>query len=193
MAGRLILEDRFDEIIKVAGVDVSYRGEIATGSLVIIDSGSFEILESHSIKVQTRFPYMPGFFAFRELPVILKLVRGRKESFDLLFINGHGIAHPRFFGLASHAGLILDKPSIGVARNLLVGREVQIEEKLWEIFFQKKKVGYSMDMVGKKRIFISPGHLISLDSALNITKRFQLDNSLPLPLLLAHRLSGVRP
>lgn len=115
------------QIERIVAVDVSYKDNRARACALC--SGFINIVEQ-----EVKFPYIPSLLTFREMPVIEKAVEGL--DFDLLVVGGHGIAHPRGCGLATHLGVELDKPVIGVAKGLLVG-----EEKDGKIYFSEQQVG----------------------------------------------------
>jgi deoxyribonuclease V len=108
---------------RVAGFDVSYLKEKNTliAGMVIVDYPSLNFHDSFVITDQINFPYVPGYLSFREAPVILKLIEKHNHLPDVFIFDGHGIAHPRSFGIACHIGVLTDKPSIGCAKKRLVG------------------------------------------------------------------------
>ena len=160
-----------------AGVDVSYGGEEAVASCVTVDSG-FRVLQEVHERFIPQIPYVPTYLAFRELRGMLP--SAMRCDFDVIFVDGHGLAHPRLMGEASHLGLLLRRPSIGVAKSRLVGR---IGEG-GVILLQGREVGA---LVG--RGFVSPGHMTDLESSVRIARKFWREGKQPLPLLLAHRYS----
>ncbi len=174
---KLILKDDFESIENIAGVDVAYKDDKAVCAVVIMNRN--KIILKKTRKSTAKFPYIPGFFAFREAPPIIKTVKGIKNKIDILLVNGHGIAHPRGFGLASHVGLILNLPTIGIASSLLCG-----EVRDGYIFLNNKKVGYQY-----RKIYVSPGHRISLPSSIQIVKGCMHAHRLPEPLHRAHKLA----
>lgn len=164
----------------LGAIDVQYEGENGFATIVIADRKG-QILNTFTKKYQATIPYIPSFFAFREGDIILKLVEDAETSLkiniDILVIDGHGIAHPRKFGLASYVGLALEKMSIGVAKDTLVQYSGILNEKKYSslpIFLDKnesKMVGYvyrSRENV--KPIFVSAGHKVSSLQALEIVK-----------------------
>ena len=150
----------------VAGVDVSYRDELARAAAVVCTFPDCEVVSVNKVSVEVPFPYIPTFFFLRETRPVLMALRGLK--FDLLFVEGHGKAHPRGYGLASHIGLLVGKPTVGVAKARLKGVSPRTYRR-----------------VGKA--YVSVGHLIDLESAVRITA-FTLENGYPRPLRIAHRL-----
>ena len=110
-----------NNISNVCGIDVSYKDLNAFCSAVIVNKNTLYIIEIVNEKSTVRYPYIPGLFMLREGEPLVKIVRLLKNQFDVLLIDGHGILHPRKCGLASYVGLMIDKPTIGVAKNLLCG------------------------------------------------------------------------
>ncbi len=181
LSDRVALEDEYGEISRVAGVDATYINSTAIAAAVIVDFKTLKPLEEAVAVKKVKVKYVPGFFAFRELPALIKVLKKLALGYDLVLVNGHGIAHPRFFGIASHLGVVLEKPTLGVARRLLCG-----SVKGNEIIYQGRKVGYVL--YGKRKLYISPGHRISPEKALEIVKRLTV-KALPEPLRLAHSLA----
>ncbi len=173
LASKISLKDELIEIKKAAGVDVHYNKK-AIACAVVLDR-RFRVVEKVTAKKDIKFPYIPGLLAFRELPAAIKAIKKLSNSYDVIFVNGHGIAHPRGFGLASHLGLVLDRPTIGVAKGILCG-----EIRGSKIVYKGRVVGYKLG-----RMYISPGHKISPETALKVAKLFSRF-SMPEPLRLAH-------
>jgi len=109
---------------RVAGLDcaLSRDGRHVLAAVVVLEMGSWEIVETADAREPVIFPYIPGLLSFREAPACLAAVEKLKTTPDLFLIDGQGIAHPRRFGLAAHLGLFLDKPTIGCAKSRLIGR-----------------------------------------------------------------------
>lgn len=188
LAKKVALRDGFARLERIAGVDVAYSGEHAYAAAVVLDYESMEILETKTAKTIVSFPYIPTFLSFRELEPMVVALRGLENNYDILFVNGHGIAHPRGLGIASHIGVSLGVPTIGVARGLLCG---EVMEKGLEeasiIVFQGREVGFKLAMGKKGRaLFISPGNMVSLPSSLKIVLSCMKGHKLPEPLWHAH-------
>jgi deoxyribonuclease V len=169
---------------KVAGVDVSYKLETACAAAVIIDK-NMRLLEKSSLKTVVEFPYISSYLSYRELKPARKVVE-KLGPFDVLFVNGHGLAHPRGFGLASHLGLVIGKPTIGVARKLLVGKPKFPKKESTPIIFENKIVGYKWKSPSGSSIYVSIGNLVTLEEAIRLTKKYTIKGPLPEPLRLAH-------
>lgn len=184
MAERIILEDSPGDIHSVAGVDAAYSGDEAYAVCVIMDSEA-NVTESRSAITSAPFPYIPGYLAFREAPAILSATR-KASGFDVLLVNGHGVAHPQGCGLATFVGLELDMPTIGVARRMLVG-DVEVGGDHWApIFFEGVVVGAEIRDLGKAPVYVSPGHRMSLESSVEIVRGLRVKGGMPEPLRLAH-------
>ena len=174
MRKKVVLEDAHPSLI--GGVDVSYSARNAYVALVIMRDGKYEVIKE---KMRIDFPYIPTYLAFREEPVISKILK-RVDEDILLMIDGNGILHPRFMGLATYVGVKNNIATIGVAKNLLMG-----EVREGNIYIGSQMVGQYIPSGRKKGIYISPGHRITLDSAVRIVKKY-LKYKNPEPLRLAH-------
>lgn len=120
-AKKVITYDYLNNVDTVCGIDVSYKGLNAFCSAVIVNKNTLESIEIANEKSIVKYPYIPGLFMLKEAKPLLKILRLLKKSFDVLLIDGHGILHPRKCGLACYIGILIDKPTIGVAKNLLCG------------------------------------------------------------------------
>ena len=153
------------KVKRIAAVDVSYKGDRARGAFVLCSFPSCEVLKTKVAETEVSFPYIPTYFFLRETRSILMVLKG--EEFDVLLVEGHGRAHPRGYGLASHIGLLINKPTIGVAKRPLRGTK---------------------DFVKVGKAYVSVGNLIDLDSAKKIVETIN-ENGYPKPLRIADKLS----
>ena len=170
------------EIIYICGVDVAYRNNIAYCSAVLMNKNSMEVKESVNITLNVNHPYVPSFFMLRESEAIINILKSLKNRFDLLLIDGHGVLHPRRCGLASSIGVIIDSPTIGVAKSILCG-SVNTDH-----FIDVDGVisGFKMIKEEKKPIYISVGHKINLINAIRTVKQLvKPKERIPEPLRLA--------
>lgn len=121
LASAVIREDRFksDPPDLIAGADVGFEqgGEVTRAAIVLLKYPSLELVEYKVARIATTMPYIPGFLSFREYPALLAAREQLSQKPDLVFVDGHGISHPRRLGVASHFGLLVDVPTIGVAKN----------------------------------------------------------------------------
>ena len=190
LAKKAITHDVFEkgEIQTVAGIDQAYTSDNRViSAVVVLDFNTMKELESkYAIKPVT-FPYIPGFLSYRELLVMAEAYNSLDNKPDMIMIDGNGILHPRRFGLAAHFGVLMDKVCIGVAKNLLVG---EIKDK--RIIVDKEVRGYKMmTKEHANPLYISPGHKIGVQSAVEMTKRFLVEpHKLPEPIHLAHKLAN---
>ena len=161
IAKKVAAEDDFGKINHICGVDVAYTGYTAYCSAVVTDRNS-QLLESVDAETATTHPYVPGLFMLREAEPIFHTLRMLKSDYDLLLIDGHGLLHPRKCGLACYVGVMLDKPTIGVAKSLLCGtvRPDGFVELCGEI------LGYAVS----KKLYVSVGHRVSLKTAIAILR-----------------------
>ena len=126
LASSVIREDRLDTDPPryIGGADVGFEqgGEVTRAAMVVLKYPSLELVEYKVARIATTMPYIPGFLSFREYPALLGAWEQLSLKPDLLFVDGHGISHPRRLGVASHFGLLVDVPTIGVAKNACAAR-----------------------------------------------------------------------
>jgi deoxyribonuclease V len=199
LAGRVERRDRFGPVKRIAGADVGLEehGRIARAALVVLDLATLEPLEYAIARQPTGFPYVPGLLSFREAPVLLAAYAKLTTPPDLLLCDGQGIAHPRRFGLACHLGVLLDLPTIGVAKSRLVGHheEPGPNKGDWvplldgEGAHQETIGAVLRSRAGVKPIFVSIGHRVLLASAIELVLRATPRFRLPETTRLADRLS----
>lgn len=189
LSKKVVLKDDFPSLDTVAGIDVSYpknEFENATGACVVMDYETKEVIEKVTVTSKTNFPYISTYLSYRELPVINTLFEKLKTRPSIFMFDGNGILHPYSFGLASHAGVSLNVPSIGVAKRLLYG---EIKNK--DVLINGKKRGfiYFSSAKIKNPIYVSPGHKVSFETSLQIVKHF-CKYKIPEPLRKAHNLAS---
>lgn len=194
IAKKIVLKDNFSKPIdKIAGFDLAFLDDKAFVAGVVLDYESLSLVEVKIIEVKLSFPYISTFLTFREGPPIIKVYRKLKIEPDVIMINGQGIAHPLSCGIASHVGVLLDIPSIGIAQRRLCGeykepKKVGTHSKLT---YKGKKVGYVYkSQKNCNPIFISPGHKISIEYSLEIVKNCIKNHKLPEPIFIAHGLAN---
>lgn len=171
-----------NEINNICGIDVAYKNNIAFCSALIVNKRTLEIIESINHKSIVNYPYIPGLLILRESESITSILKLIKNTYDVLLIDAHGVLHPRKCGLACYIGVIIDKPTIGVAKNLLCGHIIKDNY----IEYKGEILGYRIKKTNKKDIYVSIGHKIGLATAINIVMDLIKDNErLPEPLRLA--------
>lgn len=173
LARQVVTEDRLGEVNLVAGTDVGFedKGRTTRAAVAVLSFPELELLEYRISRCPTRFPYVPGYLSFRECPPLLDALQQLSIKPDLLLCDGQGIAHPRRFGIACHIGVLTGIPSIGVAKSRLIGTHDEVEEEAgsWQpLQDQGEVIGAVLrSRRNVKPIYISPGHNISLSSAIN--------------------------
>lgn len=168
---QVIIRDDLGTVQYVAGVDVGFKNnyQITQAAIAVLSFPSLELIESAIAQIPTTFPYIPGFLSFREIPAIIEALKKIQTTPDLILCDGQGLAHPRRFGLACHLGVLLDIPTIGVAKSLLVGKheELPLDKGSWQPLIDgDETIGLVLRSRTKvKPIYISIGHKISLPTA----------------------------
>jgi deoxyribonuclease V len=183
IATKITTHDMSYKLETFCGTDVSYKGNIAYCSAVIINS-NFELIASVNVKCIVKYPYIPGLLFLRESGPLLSTLRLLRiqSDFDMLLVDGQGILHPRKCGLASYIGYAIDKPTIGVAKNILCGSF----RKDHFIDYNGSILGYVYKKEGKKPIYISIGHKISLKKSIQIVQKLtKAGQRMPEPLRIA--------
>ncbi|MDK6029088.1 endonuclease V [Ignisphaera sp. 4213-co] len=174
----------------VGGVDVSYKKDFGCASAVAYNIQQDNVVTYTIYCDKVSIPYIPGFLAFREAPLIIKALNKilSKTRLDVLFVNGHGLAHPRKFGIASHIGVVFNMPSIGVAKNLLYGEIIAYGDKK-AIVVNGNVVGYVITNNNHK-IYVTIGHKVTAEEAMELVlKTWKKAYALPEPIRLADEIS----
>jgi len=189
LSKRIVFEDKLpDKIRFVAGVDVAYTKELSIGAAAVLDYDSLKLVEAQTAACKTRFPYIPTLLSFREIPPAVLSIKKLSVSPDVFLVDGQGFAHPYGCGFASHLGLVIGKPTIGVAKSRLFG-ELENETGKDVAFLRHggKIVGaVVVTKRGCKPVYVSVGHMVSLETAIKIAKHCTSHNRIPEPILKAH-------
>ncbi|WP_308164587.1 endonuclease V [Nonomuraea sediminis] len=176
----------------VAGLDVHYHGDALEAAAVVFDAEGRRV-DQRVVHGRPEFPYVPGLFAFREVPALLKALEGLSVTPDLLVCDGYGLAHPRRFGLACHLGVVTGLPALGVGKTHFVGeyRDPEQSRGSWTpIVMDGEVVGRALrTQDGVKPVFVSQGHRISLDTACDQVLRLSPYYRLPDPIRAADHLA----
>jgi deoxyribonuclease V len=175
----------------VAGVDVSYVAGVSIGVAAVLDFSSFTVLETQKATVKTRFPYIPTLLSWREIEPSKRAFKKLRTSPDVVLVDAQGIAHPYRFGLASHLGLVLDIPTIGVAKSLLIGQVGKVNAEGWAPITDKGElVGAAVRRSPMEQpVYVSIGHKVSLERAIEIVKHCMKSTRIPEPSRVAHTLA----
>lgn len=182
---QVIAEDKFGVIKYVAGVDVGYSDDdgITQAAVAVLNFPELELKEQAIAQLPTSFPYISGLLSFREIPAILDALEKLNITPDLLLCDGQGLIHPRRFGLACHLGVLVNIPSIGVAKSHYIGKydSVSLEKGNWQPLIDEGEVigAVVRTRTGVKPIYVSTGHKISLKTAINYVLKCTTNYRLP--------------
>ena len=198
LATQLVLRDQFaTPLHTVAGFDVGFEegGAITRAAAVLLDANTLEVIASEVARLPTRMPYIPGLLSFRELPALLAALELLPQTPDLVFVDGHGIAHPRRLGIAAHFGVATGLPSIGVAKKILVGESRTNLHDMRGAFTPLRhgaeQIGWILrSKPGCLPLIISPGHRVAMASAPELVMRYVTTYRLPETTRLADRLAS---
>ncbi|MDJ0945306.1 MAG: deoxyribonuclease V [Kiloniellales bacterium] len=196
---RVVTEDRFGSVRIVVGLDAHYTPQqgLVWGAAAAMSYPELLLLESALACTPLTFPYVPGYLSFREAPALLAALQSLSLCPDLLLVDGQGLAHPRRFGLACHIGVLVDLPTIGVAKSRLVGSYKGPDPARGNSTFlllHGEVVGTVVRTRNNTRpLFVSLGHRISLASAVQWVLRCVDRYRLPEPIRAADRLSRMHP
>jgi deoxyribonuclease V len=192
LAASVDVTDHVRDPGRIAAFDLSYDRDTAFVAGVVMDEAGESVLQEIAFETRITFPYIPGYLAFREFPAIEACFRRLEPAPDLLMIDGHGVLHPARCGIASFAGVKLDKPAIGVAKSLLVGTVGEAPRKPggWaDVRIDGELLGAALRSGRSRRlIYVSVGHRVSLSTAVRIAKRL-CKTRIPEPLRRADLLS----
>jgi len=178
----------------IAGADISFNkfSPVVYAGIVVLRLPQLEVVEEVGVVSETRFPYVPGLLSFRETPSVLEAWSKLKTEPDVVMFDGQGIAHPRRVGIASHVGLLIERPTLGCAKSVLVGKyeEPPPERGHWtEMIDKGEVVGAALRTKTKVQpVFVSPGHLIDLAGAIKLTLACDGGYRQPEPTRRAHLL-----
>lgn len=176
-----------EQIKKIAGFDLAFFGDKVVCAAIVVSLPDFKVIEKKFTITKTPMQYIPGYLAFREGPAILQTYYDLQEEPDVIMVDGHGLLHPLKCGLATYIGVELNKPTIGVARNILAG-EIKEDNKVFVLnelrgLFVKTKEHANP-------LYVSPGNKLSINTAAEITKKCVVfPHKLPEPLHIAHKFA----
>ncbi|OCG22435.1 endonuclease V [Gilliamella sp. wkB108] len=194
-----LIDDFSETITLIGGTDVGFEegGNITRAAIVILSYPDFNVVEYHIARIKTEFPYIPGYLSFREYPALVAAWQQVKQKPDILLVDGQGVAHPRRLGIASHLGLLLDMPTIGVAKKRLCGQYdllPKVAGKVTALCDKQEQIGWVLQSKNKcNPLFISSGHRVSQLSALNWVKSCLRGYRLPEPTRWADAIASNKP
>ncbi|HEY0429199.1 MAG TPA: deoxyribonuclease V [Pyrinomonadaceae bacterium] len=199
LAFEVIRTDEFERPIKtVAGIDLGYdaKNDTSRAVCVVLSFPELELIETSESLLPIQFPYVPGLLSFRETPVAIKALEKLTIAPDLILCDGQGLAHPRRFGIACHIGLIADTPAIRVAKSLLVGKYESLGEERGSVaplIHKNEHIGAALRTKNKVQpVYVSIGHRISLESAVEYVLQCAPKYRLPETTRLADKLASYR-
>ena len=196
LAGRVRIEPLGKSVRLVAGADMAFSadGRRCLAGVVVCDlrADPVRVVEEQLAWREVRFPYVPGLLSFREAPAVLAAIRKLKTIPDVFLFDGHGLAHPRRLGLASHAGLLMDRPAVGCAKSRLCGKHRDppaARGSFAPLVDKDETIGAVLrTRTGVKPVFVSAGHRVTLDDAIRVAMKCATRYRLPEPTRLAHNL-----
>ncbi|MBW4670831.1 MAG: deoxyribonuclease V [Cyanomargarita calcarea GSE-NOS-MK-12-04C] len=195
----VITENKFKEPVQyVAGVDMGFEanGTISHAAVAVLSFPDLQLVETSVARRPTSFPYIPGFLSFREIPAVLDALEKVKITPDIILCDGQGIAHPRRFGIACHLGVLVDIPTIGVAKSLLVGKYEELAETRGSrqpLIHKDEVIGAVLrTRTGVKPLYISSGHRISLATAIDYVMRCTPKYRLPETTRIADKIASAK-
>ncbi len=193
LAGLVREEALIGPIRTIAGTDVSIREDRAQAAITVVSLPELDVVDHAIWRGDVSFPYIPGLLSFREVPPILRALEKLSVRPDVLMTDGQGLAHPRRFGLACHLGVLLDWPALGAAKSRLVGSyaEPGVEKGSREALVHRGMVIGSVVRTRRaiNPIYVSVGHRITLDQAVELTLACTSRYKIPEPTRQAHRYS----
>jgi len=181
--------------VTIGGADISFSrySDIFHAGVVVLSFPELTIIERSFFTMQVSFPYVPGYLSFREVPAIAEAFYKLRTKPDVLMMDGHGIAHPRRLGVATHLGLVLDTPTFGCAKSLLYGVGEQPGLKRGDISYLRDKKdpteilgAYVRTKDNVSPVIISPGHKTELEESIALTLKSALKQRIPEPTRQAH-------
>lgn len=184
MSNNVIKRDVVDQekIKRICGVDVAYRDDKAFSSAVVVRRDTLDVIDSACIMLKVQYPYVPGLLFLRESEPILAVLKKLNDGYDALMVDGHGLLHPRRFGIACYIGVKIDKPTVGVGKSLLCG-SIAERDGSQTVLLDGEIVGAVLKTKSKP-IYVSVGHKVSLQTAVKLVKDV-MRQRIPEPLRLA--------
>jgi deoxyribonuclease V len=177
----------------LAAADISHSpgDKYLSAAVVLVSFPQLKVISTYYAIDTINFPYIPGLLSFREVPLLIKIFQKICDDFDLLLCDGHGIAHPRQFGIACHLGTLLNKPALGCAKSRLIGHYEEPDLKKGSftgLYREKEQIGVVLrTRENVKPVFVSPGHQLDVDTAREVALNCVTRYRIPEPLRFAHQ------
>lgn len=199
LARQVSVRDGFVKPLRtIAGFDIDFEenGAITRAAAVLLDADTLQPLRSVIARIDTATSHVPGPLSFRQLPALLEALALLEVTPDLVFVDGHGIAHPRRLGIAAHFGVVTGLPSIGIAKKILVGvapETHQVRGAYVALRHEGEQIGWLLrSKTNRNPLIVSPGHRVAMASTADLVMRFVTTYRLPEPTRLAARLASRR-
>lgn len=190
IAEKVVMEDSFaiESLREVCGLDVAYFDGKAVGACVCVGYGDLEVRERAYAVLDVRLPYIPTLLSFREAPAMYFAIKKLGRTPGLIMVNGQGVMHPYRCGIATHLGVVLNMPSIGVTKEKLCGHlGAELRSGVRAVVDERgEAIGAEVRAGGRRPIYISVGNKVSLQTAIDVTAKLLRSHRLPEPLRLAH-------
>jgi deoxyribonuclease V len=192
LRGQVVVGGGAPDLTRLGGVDVSNTPgtDWCHAAAVSLAWPGLDLLETAGASAVPAFPYVPGFLSFREVPVLWAALAGLASLPEVIVVDGHGLAHPRRFGIACHLGVLLDRPTIGCAKRILVGRHEPLAPEAGSrqpLLHRGDLVGYALrTRTGVQPVYVSVGHRLAPEAAVELVWQAVRRHKLPEPTRLAH-------
>ena len=193
MSKRILFEDKLPRGIgHIAGIDVAYARNFSICAVAVLNYKTLKLVESQTAISKTIFPYIPTLLSFREIPPAIQSIRKLHAQPDVFLVDGQGFAHPYRCGFASHLGLVLNKPTIGVAKSKLFGKvEDSKNRRIAYLKHDDRVIGAAVKTKENcKPLYVSVGHMVSLETAIRIVEQCSLSQRVPKPIMMAHKIAA---
>lgn len=185
LAKKVVVKDDFSELKYIGGCDIAYTTDQMVAVVVVLDYKTLELVEEKHVVTKPRMPYIPTFLSYRESPPIIEAFNLLEQKPDLMMVDGNGILHPRKLGSASHIGLLLDIPTIGIAKKQLCG-----DLKQGKIYVNEEQRAFLLSTKEHaKPILVSPGHRVGMRTTKKIVNHCMKGHKLPEPIRVAHKIA----
>ena len=177
LAAQIVIEKPERVIETIAGADISFNkfSEVIYAAIVVLRLDTLETIATSGVVTTAKFPYVPGLLSFREMPALIEAWQKLKIEPDAIVMDGQGTAHPRGMGIACHAGLVFERPAIGCAKSVLVGKFDEPEETRgsWSpMLFKNRTIGAALRTKNRvSPVYVSPGHMMDLPIAIDLMLR----------------------
>jgi deoxyribonuclease V len=195
LSARVVAEWDGREVSHIAAADVGLpRPDTVLAAVVVLTFPGLEVVETRVKRDRCRFPYVPGYLSFREVPALLACLGKVRTRVDVLMCDAQGLAHPRKMGLATHVGILLDSPVLGCAKSVLYGEFAEPDRRKGSVSYMHGKQGEIVGAAvrtrdGVKPVYVSVGNRIDLATSVDLVLRCSPRYRIPEPLRLAHNLS----